>query len=213
MKFALLLLAVYANLACASSHGNYPDEWWTPVPKDQAPGWEVLPQDAGQGEVILSKRNELGILSNFAATPIVLDGKQYASIEGLWQSMKYPEGANDERLKDPNVKWKHTRDEVAAMSAFEAKGAGSHANENMKALGIDWVTYQGKKMKYLENAKGDFYQIIWRAENEKLKQNSEVERILRKTGDLKLRPDHKQSANAAPAWKYHEIWMEIRAGL
>lgn len=213
MKFALLLFAVYTSLACATPHGQYPDDWWTPVPKDTAPGWEVLPQDAGPGEVILSKRNELGILSNFAATPFTLDGTTYGSVEGLWQSTKYPEGPNDERLNNPNVVWKHTRAEVAAMNGFEAKGAGNHANENMRALGIDWVTYQGKKMKYLEKAKGDFYQVIWRAENAKMKQNSEVEGILRKTGDLILRPDHKQSPDSAPAWKYHEIWMEIRKTL
>jgi predicted NAD-dependent protein-ADP-ribosyltransferase YbiA (DUF1768 family) len=213
MKFALFVLALYANLACASTHGKYPEEWWTPVDKGSAPGWEILPQEAGPGEVILSKRNELGILSNFAATPFVLDGKHYGSVEGLWQAMKYPEGPNDERLKDPSIKWKYTRAQVEAMSAFDAKGAGSLANQNMKALGIEWVTYHGRKMKYLENAKGDFYQVIWRAENEKVNQNADVKRILLKTGDLKLRPDHAQSPTSPPAWKYFDIWMEIRAQL
>ena len=42
--------------------------------------------------MILSKRNELGILSNFAATPFTLYGKRYASVEGFWQMMLYPEG-------------------------------------------------------------------------------------------------------------------------
>lgn len=215
MKFLALLLFATASFAYASghSHAPYPEEWWTPVPKDTAPGWEVLPQEAGPGEVILSKRNELGLLSNFAATPFELNGEHYASVEGFWQMMKYPEGPNDERLRDPSIKWSHTRAEVARMTAFEAKKAGSEANGNMKKLGIDWVTYRGKKMNYLEPGKGDFYQVIYAAEMAKLQYNAKVRSVLLKTGDLKLRPDHIQSASSPPAWKYYDIWMELRAGL
>ena len=50
------------------SRDAYPDHWWTPVPGEGAPAWEVLPQEAGPGEVILSKRHELGLLSSFAPT-------------------------------------------------------------------------------------------------------------------------------------------------
>ncbi len=73
------------------------------------PDWEILPQAAKPGEVILSKRNELGILSNFAATPFVLHGKRYASVEGFWQMMLYPEGAGDARAQDASVVWPHKR--------------------------------------------------------------------------------------------------------
>src|SRR2546423_15610192 len=78
---------------------SYPARWWTPVSNKGAPSWEVLPQEAGPGEVILSKRNELGLLSNFAATPFKFRGKHYASLEGFWQMMKYPEGPEDARAK------------------------------------------------------------------------------------------------------------------
>src|SRR5262245_15838710 len=40
---------------------RYPAAWWNPIPKDQAKSWEILPQEAELGEVILSKRNELGL--------------------------------------------------------------------------------------------------------------------------------------------------------
>ena len=89
---------------------KYPAAWWMPVPKEGAPAWEILPQEAGPGEVILSKRNELGLLSNFAATPFTFHGKRYASLEGFWQMMKYPEAADDPRAKFPGVDWKFTRD-------------------------------------------------------------------------------------------------------
>ena len=190
---------------------DYPPDWWEPVPAESAASWEILPQTAGSGEVILSKRTELGILSNFAPTPFELDGETYASVEGFWQMLKYPEGPGDERLRDPAVVWPHVRAEVAAMAAFEAKAAGTAANENMKKLGIRWVTYQGRRMEYRENAQGEFYALIRRAEQAKHDQNPAVAEILRKTGTLKLRPDHQQGPDATPAERYNEIWMDIRA--
>src|SRR3989304_3433110 len=39
----------------------YPAHWWTPVAEEGAPEWEILPQAAKPGEVILSKRHELGL--------------------------------------------------------------------------------------------------------------------------------------------------------
>ena len=38
---------------------EFPRHWWSPAPREGAPGWEILPQEAGRGEVILSKRNEI----------------------------------------------------------------------------------------------------------------------------------------------------------
>ncbi len=216
--FALgLILANLFSFACQTSAFKntslYPEHWWSPVSREDAPDWEILPQDAARGEVILSKRNELGILSNFAATPFEFHGKTYASVEGFWQMMKYPEGPDDLRRKNPKILWPYTREQVAQMTAFEAKKAGSLANANMKILKINWVTFEGKKLIYREPKKGEFYQLIYEAEWSKLKQNPQVREILLKTGDLKLRPDHKVEAEAAPAWRYYEIWMEIRAQL
>jgi hypothetical protein len=31
------------------------------------------------------------------------------------------------------------------MSGFEAKDAGTLAEENMRSMGIDWVTFEGKR--------------------------------------------------------------------
>jgi predicted NAD-dependent protein-ADP-ribosyltransferase YbiA (DUF1768 family) len=203
------LFPLLVSCATTNSHAPYPEEWWKPAPKEGAPAWEILPQEVNAGEVRLSKRNELGILSNFAPTPFVFEGVRYASLEGFWQMTKYPEGPKDERLK-PQVKWPHTREEVGGMTAFKAKAAGDEAESIMKQLGIDWVTYRGRKMKYFEDAKGDFYKLIVAAMKEKLKQNPKVREVLLKTGDLKLLPDHHQEAGAPPAWRYNEIWMEIR---
>ena len=113
-----------------------------------APAWEILPQEAGPGEVILSKRHELGPLSNFAATLFTFRGKQYASVEGFWQMMLYPEGDDDPRARFPGLEWKYTRESVAQMTAFEAKSAGTLAEENMKTMKIDWVSFEGKRFPY-----------------------------------------------------------------
>lgn len=189
---------------------KYPAHWWAPVPREGAPDWEILPQEAKPGEVILSKRNELGILSNFAPTPFTFRGKQYASMEGFWQMMLYPEGPDDPRRVHPAVKWEFTRDQVARMTAFEAKHAGDLAFQNMKTMGITWVTFEGKRFEYWSTERGEHYDLIVAAMREKVSQNPEVRRVLLATGDLILRPDHRQEPNAPPEWRYFEIYMKFR---
>jgi len=189
----------------------YPFYWFAPINDPNKPDWEILPQEAKAGEVILSKRNELGILSNFAATPFEMDGKRYASVEGFWQMMLYPEGKGDERTKDKRGTWKFTREQVAQMTAFEAKSAGTLAEENMKTLGIDWASYNGKRFPYRSVTPGEHYKLIVAAMRAKLEQNPEVKRILLATGDLILKPDHIQETNAPREWKYNEIWTQIRS--
>jgi len=192
---------------------RYPAHWWTPVSEEGKPDWEILPQEAGPSEVILSKRNELGLLSNFAATPFTFRGKRYESLEGFWQMMLYPERPNDRRAKLPGIKWKYTRDQVAQMIAFEAKAAGTLAEENMERMGIGWVTFEGKRFTYRSPVPGIHYRLIVEATWAKLQQNPEVKKILLATGDLILRPDHHGEHNAPPEWLYYQIWMQIRKQL
>jgi predicted NAD-dependent protein-ADP-ribosyltransferase YbiA (DUF1768 family) len=204
-----------SNSCQASSQktNQYPARWWTPVIDPKKPDWEILPQAAKPGEVIVSKRNELGLLSNFAATPFTLRGVRYASVEGFWQMMLYPEGPNDPRTKGVGITWPHTRAEVAQMTAFAAKAAGDAAEENMRKMGIDWVTFEGRRIPYRSMAKGDHYRLIMDALRAKLAQNSQVCAVLLSTGDLLLLPDHYQEENAPPEWAYFTLWMDIRNGL
>jgi hypothetical protein len=192
---------------------NYPAHWWTPVPTNGAPAWEILPQAAAPGEVILSKRNELGLLSNFAPTPFTFRGKRYASLEGFWQMMKCPENADDPRAKFPGLTWTYTREQVSQMTAFTAKHAGDLADANMGAMGIGWVTFEGKQMEYRAAGQSDFYKLVVAATREKVRQNPDVEKVLFATGDLILKPDHHQETNAPLAWHYFEILTQIRAEL
>jgi len=216
VAMAILLLAPAAchwSRQTAPSSSQYSAHWWAPVPKEGAPEWEILPQEAGPGEVILSKRHELGLLSNFAATPFIFRGEHYASLEGFWQMMLYPEDSHDPRAKFPGLEWKYTRAQVAQMTSFEAKSAGSLAEENMKKMGITWVTFEGQQIEYRPAVPGEHYRLIVAATWEKVRQNPEVKKVLLSTGDLILKPDHHQEPNAPAAWRYFEILTDIRSEL
>jgi predicted NAD-dependent protein-ADP-ribosyltransferase YbiA (DUF1768 family) len=213
-----LCVALIATVAAqhpdpTKSRANYPTHWWTPVSDPDVPDWEILPQAAGPGEVIVSKRHELGLLSNFAATPFTVHGRRYASVEGFWQMMLYPEGSNDPRAMFPGLVWPHTRDEVARMTAFEAKAAGTLAERNMARMGIDWVSFEGRRFPYRPDRPGEHYRLIVDAMREKIRQNPEVKRVLLATGDLTLRPDHHEEPDARDAWRYCDILMALRAEL
>lgn len=191
---------------------SYPSEWWQEVPRAGVPEWEILPQDAGPGEVILSKRNELGILSNFTLAPFSLDGISYQSVEGFWQMMKFPESPTDPRATFAGLQWPVSRLAVSQMVAFEAKKAGDLGSANMKTMGINYVTFNGISLPYRVDERGEHFKLIQLAMTAKLDQNPEVKRILLATGDLVLKPDHKQ-LDVPPAWRYHEIWTELRRQL
>ena len=192
---------------------RYPSHWFAPAPEAGKPEWEILPQEAGPGEVILSKRNELGLLSNFAATPFTFRGKRYASLEGFWQMMLYPEGPTDQRSKFSGVTWKYTRQQVSQMTAFAAKSAGTLAEENMRLMKIDWATFEGKRFVYRSATPRTHYRLIVAATWAKVKQNPDVMRVLLATGDLVLKPDHHGEPGPPPEWKYYEILTAIRTQL
>ncbi len=205
------LLGIFVVAATLSA--QYPAHWWTPVPpKPENASWEILPQAAKPGELILSKRNELGILSNFAATSFTFRGRHYASVEGFWQMMLYPEGPADPRAS-AGVKWPRTREQVARMTGFEAKAAGTFAEKVMSRLGIDWVSFEGQRMPYRSQERGEHYRLIVAAMRAKFDQNPRVREILKSTGDLILRADHIEEKDAPPEWRYYQIWMEIRKAI
>ena len=203
----------YVLEASEERDSRYPAHWWEEVERKTAPSWEILPQDALPGEVILSKRNELGLFSNFASTSFSYRGRRYKSIEGFWQMMKYPEGLGDPRREYPGIEWKYTRQEVSQMVGFEAKEAGKLANKNMEKMDIGWVTFEGKKIFYKGKDQQEHFRIIRGVSWAKIQQNKKLQSLLLKTGDLVLKADHHQSKDAPPAYKYPEIYMGIRSQL
>lgn len=191
----------------------YPPEWFKEVPRSEAQSWEILPQDAKIGEVILSKRTELGVFSNFGATPFVLDGVHFASVEGFWQSLKYPDPA---QIQDPRHKisyWPLTRRQVEGLSGMEAKEAGNIANKiyrENKLLNISWGP---NFFDYKDYSQGSefHYHLVKRAIREKLNQNQGLWELLLRTECLILKPDHDVKEDYPPAYHYYKILMELRA--
>jgi predicted NAD-dependent protein-ADP-ribosyltransferase YbiA (DUF1768 family) len=218
------LLGLLLVVGCASSDPPpaqpktesrpYPAAWFAPLTSGtKAYSWEITPDAAGPGEVILSKRTELGVFSNLGATPFELDGRCYGSVEGLWQSLYFPE--NDEDPRHKCGPFAHTRAEVEALSGFEAKRAGDDAKKRLHAAGIDWASYGGRRFDPHGSPEDQAYHldIIERATRAKVDQNPDVKKLLLATGDLVLRPDHHQGENATPAYRYFDILMKIRAEL
>lgn len=206
--------AAQDTAALASARAAFPASWFAPLREDEkAASWEITPDKAGVGEVILSKRTELGCFSNFAATPFELDGKRYASLEGFWQSLYFPEDDKDPRKA--LGEWKHARADVEQMTAFTAKKAGEEAKKLLEKAGTVFMTYLGKRFEPHGSDEDKKYHLdlIERATRAKIEQNQAVRELLLKTGDLKLRPDHHPSKDATPAHSYFEILMRIRADL
>jgi len=222
MKFISITILLLLLAGChkappppvnTSENSRYPAHWFAPVDDPNKPDWEILPQAAGPGEVILSKRNELGLLSNFAPTPFKYRGVSYASLEGFWQMMLYPEGKDDPRAKFSGLAWKYTREQVSRMTAFEAKSAGTLAEENMTKMGIGWVSFEGKRFDYRPATPGEHYRLIEEATRAKVDQNPEVKKALLATGDLILKADHITGPDDPAAWRYYEILTKIRTEL
>lgn len=210
--FSILLTLSITNLALAS---DYPADWWKYVDEQTAPGWEVLPHSAKPGEVILSKRNELGIFSNLAHTPFTLDGVSYASVEGLWQGMKYPDLTLAEDSRTKVTGWKSTRAEVFMMSSWDSKSAGNAANQMYADHGFKLINYFDHWFIYTDGNEGSQFHLglITRAIRAKVTQNPEIKMLLLKTAGLKLRPDHLMSEKVFPSFKYHVILENIREEL
>jgi predicted NAD-dependent protein-ADP-ribosyltransferase YbiA (DUF1768 family) len=99
------------------------------------------------------------------------------------------------------------------LTGFEAKRAGTLGDENMRKMGITWVTFEGRQFEYRPAVPGEHYRLIEAATREKVRQNAEVRKVLLATGNLTLRPDHHQEPNAPAAWHYYDILMQIRTEL
>ena len=124
MKLILILGSLITFSVHAENTSNYPKRWWKKIPESQRKSWEKLPQDAKPGQVILSKRTELGIFSNLSLAPFRLDGESYSSVEALWQMMKYPDPqlADDPRFQIDG--WPYKRYQLKYLHGFKAKKAG-----------------------------------------------------------------------------------------
>lgn len=122
-----------------------------------------LPSDV----VNVDSRSEdpvVGMLSNFAETPIELDGEWYASVEAFWQAIKFPEGSAE-------------REQVAQMTAPNAKRAGAAVETPLN------IEYGGK---LIAHGSPQHHYLARRALGAKFEQHEAAREALLETGDREL---------------------------
>jgi predicted NAD-dependent protein-ADP-ribosyltransferase YbiA (DUF1768 family) len=132
----------------------------------------------------------LRLISNFAATPFVLDGRPYASVEGFWQGLKYPGGAERRR--------------IAALSGGQAREAGE-----AQPYGPT-ITYEGQTIPV---GTWGHWQLMERACLAKFTQHEEAQLALLSTGERTLVHRVRRDSRTIPGVIMADIWMKIRRRL
>jgi predicted NAD-dependent protein-ADP-ribosyltransferase YbiA (DUF1768 family) len=132
----------------------------------------------------------ISLISNFAATPFQLDGRDYASTEGFWQSLRFDDEAERAR--------------VAALSGGAAKAAGNDAPWP------DLIVYGDELVRF-----GTFehWRLMERACHAKFAQNPSARAALIGTGQRPLTHIMRRDSQSIPGVVMAKIWMDIRAQL
>jgi predicted NAD-dependent protein-ADP-ribosyltransferase YbiA (DUF1768 family) len=134
---------------------------------------------------------EIGkLLSNFTERRFVLDGRNYLSVEGFYQGLKWPD--------------KKKRAEIAKLTGPRAKGAGKGAPKS--ALFI----YQGREYKF---GGPEHHQLVKAAIRASLEQNPAIAEAFCLTYPRPIEHDTGREENqgtALPGSKFAQILEEIR---
>ena len=132
----------------------------------------------------------LALISNFAHTPFILDGRSYASTEGFWQGLKFPGDADRKR--------------IAALWGSTARDAGHDA-----PAGED-LHYDGARVRI---GTWDHWQLMKRAAVAKFDQHPEARAALISTRPRPLVHEVEPDSKNIPGVIMAQIWMQIRARL
>jgi predicted NAD-dependent protein-ADP-ribosyltransferase YbiA (DUF1768 family) len=132
----------------------------------------------------------LALISNFAHTPFVLDGRAYASTEGFWQGLKFPDEADRRRL--------------AALWGSDARDAGHDA------VAAEHLHYAGARVRV---GAFDHWQLMKRACAAKFEQHAQARAALISTGTRPLVHEVEPDSKNIPGVLMAQIWMQIRARL
>ncbi|TSC95700.1 MAG: hypothetical protein CEN88_442 [Candidatus Berkelbacteria bacterium Licking1014_2] len=159
---------------------------------------EFTPQENEKNIINIGSRGETEterMLSNFAHTPFELDGIRYESVEGFWQSIKFPEGSDD-RIK------------TVGLVGGKAKRAGRQTR------GVEEIQYQGQTIKV---GSPEHHGLMGRAIRAKLEQNPEALKLLLDMGDKQIThilktPDGKilPDSKTIPGAVFSQILMDLR---
>jgi predicted NAD-dependent protein-ADP-ribosyltransferase YbiA (DUF1768 family) len=129
-------------------------------------------------------------ISNFADTPFVLDGREYRTVEGFWQGLRFD--TEDQRRQ------------VAALTGPQAKRI-SHT----KPFGLT-VDYEGETIVV---GTWRHWQLMERANRAKFDQNPRAREALLSTGERPLEHRMRRDSRSIPGVIMADIWMRIRKDL
>src|SRR4029434_6960932 len=140
--------------------------------------------------VASSSQEEIGkLMSNFAHTPFVLDGVQYASVEGFYSALKFPD---DE-----------SRAKMARLYGVRAKSKASKST-------LKTTCYQGESF---ELGSEKHHDLIKRAIHAKLEQHPEIAKLFIATRPRPIVHDTghaEQPTTRFPASVFCRILSELR---
>jgi predicted NAD-dependent protein-ADP-ribosyltransferase YbiA (DUF1768 family) len=141
---------------------------------------------------VTSRSADLAIqlISNFAHTPFAFDGREYASVEGFWQSLKYADEAS--RLA------------VAGLHGHEARMARTGAPEAAT------IAYGGREIRV---GTWDHWQVMLGACRAKFSQHAAARQALLSTGDRPLMHRTRKDSRTIPGVVMADIWMRVRREL
>ncbi len=150
----------------------------------------VDPADAGPINITRTVEARFAAIGNLAPARFELDGLPYASVEGFWQGLKFPDAA--------------TRSRVAALSGIEAKQAGDAAQPASTFL------YRGATVVI---GSPDHWALMERACSAKFAQDARARAALRATGSRPLTHILPVDSKTIPGAVMVQIWMRIRERL
>ncbi|MGB9886465.1 MAG: hypothetical protein ACPLRW_05635 [Moorellales bacterium] len=131
------------------------------------------------------------LLSNFAHTPFVLWEERFASVEGFWQGLKFPEGSPEQKR-------------VFGLWGYEAKKAGRRAPKR------DTFTWRGAVYRV---GSPEHHRLMRQALEAKFAQSVEARRALLATAGLVLVHELPRDSVTIPGRIFVGMLMEIREAL
>ena len=161
---------------------------------------------SARGSRFSPTRNELGLLSNLLLRRHVAFAASLRQPGRLLANDEVSRGSRRPARHFPGLHWTFDSAAGAQLTGFEAKRAGTVGEENMRKMGIAWVSVRRTATCSIKPpAPGEHYRLIVAATREDSvpSRTPRLRKVLaRDRLHLVLKPEHHQEPNAPAAWRY-----------
>ena len=130
------------------------------------------------------------LISNLAFTPFELHDRQYASVEGFWQGLKFDEES--------------AREQIAQLSGMNARRTRNEAKP------AESFVYNGRRYR---TGTYEHWQLMEQACWAKFSQHEEARAALLSTGERPLSHRVRHDSRTIPGVIMADIWMSLRSRL